>query len=81
MSRTLSLWINQSESIPCQRVRKCDKPARQEEQKKKHVNVKEKRDKPELKKILLYFKWRIFLSNDDVFIEETQKVLDYMQGC
>ena len=30
-SRTVSLWINQSEKVPCQRVRKRDKPARQEE--------------------------------------------------
>ena len=36
----------------------------------------EKRDKPELEKILLYFKWRNFLSNNDVFIEEIQKVTD-----
>ena len=38
-SRTVSLWINQSENVPCQRVRKRDKPARQEEQKKNCVNV------------------------------------------
>ena len=37
---------------------------------------KEKRDKPELEKILLYFRWRNFLSNNDVFIEEIQKVTD-----
>ena len=36
----------------------------------------EKRDKPELEKIVLYFRWRNFLSNDDVFIEEIQKVTD-----
>ena len=34
----------------------------------------EKRDKPELEKILLYFRWRNFLSNNDVFIEEIRKV-------
>ena len=34
----------------------------------------EKRDKPELEKILLYFKGRNFLSNNDVFFEEIQKV-------
>ena len=36
----------------------------------------EKRDKTELEKILLYFRWRNFLSNEDVFIEEIQKVTD-----
>ena len=36
----------------------------------------EKRDKPELEKILLYLRWRKFLSNIDVFIEEIQKVTD-----
>ena len=34
------------------------------------------RDKPELAKILLYLRWRKFLSNIDVFIEEIQKVTD-----
>ena len=34
----------------------------------------EKRDKPELEKILLYSWWRNFLSSNDVFIEEIQKV-------
>ena len=38
-SRTVSLWINQSENVPCRRVRKRDKPAKQEEQKKDRVNV------------------------------------------
>ena len=38
-SRTVSLWINQSENVPCERVRKHDKPAKQEEQKKNRVNV------------------------------------------
>ena len=36
----------------------------------------EKRDKPELEKTLLYFRWTNFLSNNDVFIEEIQKVTD-----
>ena len=38
-SRTMSQWINQSENVPCQRVRKRDKPAKQEKQKKNRVNV------------------------------------------
>ena len=38
----------------------------------------EKRDKPELEKMLLCFRWRNFLSNNDVFIEEIQKVTDYI---
>ena len=75
-SRTLSLWINQSENVPCQRVRKRDKPARQEKQKKTVSTVIEKRDKPELKKISLYLKLRHFFSNIDVFIEEFEKVTD-----
>ena len=37
-SRTVSLWINRSEKVPCQRVGKRDKPARLEEQKKNSVN-------------------------------------------
>ena len=36
----------------------------------------EKRDKTELEKILLCFRWRNFLSNNDVFNEEIQKVTD-----
>ena len=36
----------------------------------------EKRDKLDLEKNLLYFRWRNFLSNNDVFIEEIQKVTD-----
>ena len=27
-NRTVSLWINQSEIVPCQRVKKRDKPAK-----------------------------------------------------
>ena len=38
-SRTVSQWINQSENVPCERVKRRDKPARQEEQKKNRVNV------------------------------------------
>ena len=37
---------------------------------------REKRDKPELEEIVLYFRRRNFLSNNDVFIEEIQKVTD-----
>ena len=32
--RTVSLWMNQSGNVPCHCVRKRDKPARQEEQKR-----------------------------------------------
>ena len=39
-SRTVLLWINQSGNVPCQRVRKRDKlAARQEERKMNRVNV------------------------------------------
>ena len=72
----MSLWINQFENVPCQRVRKRDKPARQKEQRRNVLTFIEKRDKPELEKILLYFRWRNFWSNNDVFIEEIQKVPD-----
>ena len=48
-SRTVSLWINRSGNVPCKRVRKRDKPARQEEQKKNRANVK-KRDEPDQSK-------------------------------
>ena len=54
-SRTVSLWINQSENVPCQHVRKCGKPARQEEQRRTVSTFIEKRDKPELEKVLLFF--------------------------
>ena len=37
----------------------------------------EKRDKPALKNFL-YFGWRNFLSNNDVFFEEIQKGTDYI---
>ena len=53
--RTVSLWINQSGNLPCQCVRKRDKPARQEEQRRTMSTVIEKRDEPELENILLYF--------------------------
>ena len=46
----------QSENVPCQRARKRDKPARQEEQRRTVSTFIEKRDEPELKKILLYFR-------------------------
>ena len=46
-SRTVSLWIIQCEQVPCQRVRKRDKPAKKE-LKKNRVNVCRKRDKPDL---------------------------------
>ena len=52
--RTVSLWINQCGNVPCQRVRKRDKPARQEEQRRTVSTFIDKRDKPELEKILLY---------------------------
>ena len=64
--RTVSLWINQSENVPCQRIRKRDKPARQEEQRRTVSTFTEKPDKPDLEKILLYFRWRNVLSNNDV---------------
>ena len=54
-SRTVSLWMNQFENVPCQRVKKPDKPARQEEQRRTVSTFIEKRDKPELEKNLLYF--------------------------
>ena len=75
-SRTVSLWINQSGSVPCQRVRKRDKPAGKKNKRRTVSTFVEKRDKPELEKILLYFRWRNFLSNNDVIIEEIQKVTD-----
>ena len=76
-SRTVSLWKNQSENVPCQRVRKRDKPAKGKKNKRRTVSTLiEKRNKPELEKILLYVRWRNFLSNNDVFIQEIQKVTD-----
>ena len=59
-SRSVSLWIKQSENVPCQRVRKRGKPARQENRRRTVSTFVGKRDKPELKKILIYSKWRIF---------------------
>ena len=76
--RTVALWINQSGNVPCEGVRKRDKPARQEEQRRTVSTFTEKRDKPDLEKIWLYFRWRNFLSNNDVFFEEIQKVTDYI---
>ena len=49
-SRTVSLCINQSEKVPCQRVRKRDKPAKQENRRGTVSAFVEKRVKPELKK-------------------------------
>ena len=69
-NRTVSLWINQSEDVPCQRVRKRDIPAKQENR-RRTVSTG-------IGEILLYFKWRNFLSNKIVFIEEIQKVTDYI---
>ena len=42
-SRTVSLWINQSENVPCQRVRKRDKPAKQENRRRTVSTFVEKR--------------------------------------
>ena len=59
-SRTLSLWINQSEKVPCQRVRKRDKPARQKNRRGTVSTFREKRDKPELKKLCYILNGEIF---------------------
>ena len=75
-SRTVSLWINQSEMY---RVNVLENVINRQGKKNRGRTVStfiEKRDKPELKKILFYLKWRNFLSNNDVFIEEIQKVTD-----
>ena len=56
-SRTVSLWINQSDNEPCQHVRKRDKPAKEENRRRTVSTFVEKRDKPELKKIVLCFKY------------------------
>ena len=71
----MSLWINQSENGPCQRVRKRDKPAREENRRRTLSAFVENCDKPELEKICYISSGEIF-SNNDVFIEETQKVTD-----
>ena len=69
-NRTVSLWINQSGK----KSRTVSLWINQSE------NVPcqrvRKRDKPELGNILLYFRSRNFLPNNDVFIEEIQKVTD-----
>ena len=52
-SRTVSLSLNQSENVPCQRVRNCDKLARQDNRRRTVSTFVEKRNKPELKKSLL----------------------------
>ena len=54
-NRIGSLWINQSENVPCQRVRKRDKPARQEEQRRTVLTFIEKCDKPELEETLFNY--------------------------
>ena len=46
------------------------------EQKYDRVDVYRKHDKPALKNIL-YFRWRSFMSNNDVFFEEIQKGADF----
>ena len=55
-SRTVSLWINQSGKVRCQRVRKRDKPARQEKKNRRRTvsTFIEKRDKPELKEFCYF---------------------------
>ena len=75
-SRTVSLWMNQSENVPCQRVRTVINRQGKKNKRRTVSTFIEKRDEPELEKILLYFRWRIFLSNSDVFIEEIQNVTD-----
>ena len=49
-NRTVSLWINQSENVPCQRVRKRDKPAEKDNRRRTVSTFIEKRDKPALGK-------------------------------
>ena len=61
-SRTVSLWINQSKKVPCQRVRKRDKPAEQEEQKKNRVKVYRKNViNRELEKIVIFQMEKFFV--------------------
>ena len=50
-NRTVSLWINQSEKKPFQRIGKRDKPVWQEEQEEEPCQRVRKRDKPVVKKI------------------------------
>ena len=72
----MSLWINQSEKY---RVNVLENVINRQGKKNRRRTVStfmEKRDNPELKKILLCFKWRNFLSNIDVFIEDIQKITD-----
>ena len=49
------LWINQSEIKPFRRVRKRDKPVRQERRKEEPCQRIRKRDKPVLKNIFVIF--------------------------
>ena len=83
-NRTVSLWINQSEK----KSRTVSLWINPSEKKSRTVSLwmnqsenvpcqrVRKRDEPELEIILLCFKWRNFLFNKDVFIEEIQKITD-----
>ena len=62
-SRTVSLWINQSENGPCQRVRKRDKPAREENRRRTLSAFVENCDKPELEKIC-------YISSGEIFFQQ-----------
>ena len=73
----MSLWINQSEKKD--RVNVLENVINRQGKKNRRRTVStfiEKRDKPELEKILLYFIRRNFLSNNKVFVEDIQKVTD-----
>ena len=59
-SRTVSVWINQSGNVPCQRVRKRDKPAGKKSKRRTVSTFIEKRDKPELEKIC-------YISDGEIF--------------
>ena len=58
--RTVSPWMNQSENVLSQRVRKRDKPAKQENRRRTVSTFIEKRDKPAVEKFY-------YTSNGDMF--------------
>ena len=69
-NRTVSLWINQSEVVPCQRVRKRDKSAKEENRRRTLSTFIKKRDKPALKNMYYTSDGEIFCPTMMYFLKK-----------
>ena len=73
-SRTVSLWINQFEDVPCQRVRERDKQAKQENRRRTVSRFIGKRDKPALENFCYAPNGEIFCLTILYFLKKIRKL-------